>query len=314
MGRVSCKFAKVQTAYFTSQGSTKSGKKWLIAYIRKQFDVAWDMWQHRNAIKHGEENTRARQELEALDTSIRAEFQTGPTNLLREDQLFFRNEAAILALPRHSKKAWLQSVMLARQETPTNYGPMDEFVIRDPDYEQVSEDDISLDADTDNSGESSKKGVTTEDELTSDDDISSNETAPSHTPLRPHTPPTPAMLTPNAPLPPLSPEPTPPVRRLYLPLPPGATLPPNTIQVNLPPPSRDDLSPPQPIRLATTAMNFPVPFPAEADTLRRDETETSYPMESLPLPTLQHGPYNAPYLEFEDSSIEESISHLASSH
>ena len=37
-----------QQMYFSWIGSRRTGKRWLSAVIRKLWDVAWDMWDHRN--------------------------------------------------------------------------------------------------------------------------------------------------------------------------------------------------------------------------------------------------------------------------
>jgi len=36
--------------------SRKTGKRWLTALIQKMWKVAWDLWEHRNGVRHEQEN------------------------------------------------------------------------------------------------------------------------------------------------------------------------------------------------------------------------------------------------------------------
>jgi hypothetical protein len=46
-----------QKIYFARIGSARSPKRWTTALIQKLWDVAWDMWEHRNDILHNQEQS-----------------------------------------------------------------------------------------------------------------------------------------------------------------------------------------------------------------------------------------------------------------
>ena len=48
-------WAEVQGAYYTWNGSKRSGKRWTVELLMKLSDVAWDQWQHWNGIVHDKE-------------------------------------------------------------------------------------------------------------------------------------------------------------------------------------------------------------------------------------------------------------------
>jgi hypothetical protein len=46
-----------QQIYFARIGSSRSPKRWTIALIQKLWEVAWNMWEHRNGILHDKEQS-----------------------------------------------------------------------------------------------------------------------------------------------------------------------------------------------------------------------------------------------------------------
>jgi hypothetical protein len=78
---------EVQQHYFTFIKSHKTGKRWLSALICKLWQVAWDMWEHRNSILHDKEVGQA-----AEDRAVRLkeEFEEGCSLLDKDAQLLFR--------------------------------------------------------------------------------------------------------------------------------------------------------------------------------------------------------------------------------
>jgi hypothetical protein len=50
MGLPSNGWASIQNSYFLKLGSKKTGKRWLVAIIRKQWMIAWDIWNYCNGL------------------------------------------------------------------------------------------------------------------------------------------------------------------------------------------------------------------------------------------------------------------------
>jgi hypothetical protein len=63
-----------QRIYFSHIGSARSPKRWTIALIQKLWEVAWNMWEHRNGILHDKEQSII---LQSLHDMIRTEFEKG---------------------------------------------------------------------------------------------------------------------------------------------------------------------------------------------------------------------------------------------
>ena len=52
LGRVGRSFAETQHEHLQSIFKKRTGLRWVQALINKLWDVSWDMWAHRNGIKH----------------------------------------------------------------------------------------------------------------------------------------------------------------------------------------------------------------------------------------------------------------------
>jgi hypothetical protein len=103
---------EAQKIYFLRIGSRRSPKRWVILLIQKLWDVAWDMWEHRNGILHDKEQSII---LQNLQNDIREEFARGSDGLTHESQsLFTKGCEAVLAQPAEVKLQWLARVKLAR--------------------------------------------------------------------------------------------------------------------------------------------------------------------------------------------------------
>jgi hypothetical protein len=106
---------EAQKIYFLRIGSLRSPKRWVISLIQKLWEVAWDMWEHRNGILHDKEQSII---LQNLHTDIREEFARGSDGLAQEVKtLFIKGCEAVLAKPVEVKMQWLARVQLARTRT-----------------------------------------------------------------------------------------------------------------------------------------------------------------------------------------------------
>lgn len=45
-------WAQAQQAYYLLIKSRHTGKQWVVALLKKFWDIAWDLWEHRNGILH----------------------------------------------------------------------------------------------------------------------------------------------------------------------------------------------------------------------------------------------------------------------
>ena len=81
--------------------------------IRKAWDVAWDQWEHRNDILHGDDQGIVTQ---GFDAQIRAQYLQGSSYLPRDVRFYFRISLPnlLLAAPA-TRDAWLKRVCAARE-------------------------------------------------------------------------------------------------------------------------------------------------------------------------------------------------------
>ena len=119
-GGISKYWQQAQEYYLEFTKSPRTSKRWTTSLIQKLFNVAWDQWDHRNAILHNTENKFDQAESIKVDAAIREEFRIGKNALPRADHGLFRAGATrILARTLTNKQRWLYFVATARQSTPT---------------------------------------------------------------------------------------------------------------------------------------------------------------------------------------------------
>ena len=116
MGHVSIHWQSAQQSYYTWLGHRNTGKKWVTSLILQLYNISWDMWEHRNNIKHNTLNPAKFRKIRALDTSIRQEYTKGQDNLLSRDQRWFKHTAQTIIdqYTPTEKSQWLTSIRNAR--------------------------------------------------------------------------------------------------------------------------------------------------------------------------------------------------------
>ena len=116
MGHISYYWIPLQQAYYTQLDLQNTGKKWAKQLILKAFNTSWDMWEHRNGIKHNTITPAKIRALQILDDSIRDEYSVGDKCLLHRDKRWFSNPLSTVldTYSVVSKKQWLASVVNAR--------------------------------------------------------------------------------------------------------------------------------------------------------------------------------------------------------
>ena len=105
-----------QQKYLESIGKRTTCKRWTIAIISKLWDIAWDMWQHRNHVTHNTLHPKKQLEMELLGLQVNEWYEQGPDELLLRDRnLFQKPVATLLKGSDNEQEQWVTSVRLAHQ-------------------------------------------------------------------------------------------------------------------------------------------------------------------------------------------------------
>jgi hypothetical protein len=92
-----------------------TGRQWMIAILSKLWDIAWDMWQHRNHIKHNTLHPKKQLEMEIIGQQVKEMYAKGAKELLTRDRtLFQKSLATILKGSGNEQEQWITSVTLAQ--------------------------------------------------------------------------------------------------------------------------------------------------------------------------------------------------------
>jgi hypothetical protein len=114
-GCIAVEWAGVQEAHFIWLGRRNTGKRWATSLVVKLWEIAWDLWDHRNQVK---KNIETAQDIARRDTimqAVRSEYSFGRAGLPRRDwRLFKRPLHSTLASSLHYMDAWLLRVQIAR--------------------------------------------------------------------------------------------------------------------------------------------------------------------------------------------------------
>ena len=92
---------EIQQRYYQLIRSRKTGKRWVTALIQKLWEIAWDLWEHRNGVLHERENAITR----SMGLQLNQRISRVYVQLLSSPLRF--NDKHILSLPLSSllKKA-----------------------------------------------------------------------------------------------------------------------------------------------------------------------------------------------------------------
>jgi hypothetical protein len=97
--------------YYNSIRSNRNGHCWLSSIIKKLWNIAWDLWEHRNRVAHEKTDglTAA-----LLQQDVQNEFQKGNASLPPEVQSLMRSLKEVLAWPSHYQCSCLIRIQTAR--------------------------------------------------------------------------------------------------------------------------------------------------------------------------------------------------------
>ena len=105
-----------QHEFHRRHGHKKTGLRWAVALINKLKATAWDMWEHRNSVRHGKEDDYHTRRVTAYtDNAIKAQFRKGRTRLLRRHKHLLQSLPTTLHLELMDKQRWLEAVAGARR-------------------------------------------------------------------------------------------------------------------------------------------------------------------------------------------------------
>jgi hypothetical protein len=115
LGRVHHSFADIQTNYYQSQGSQRTGRPWLTSLIKQVWEVSFAMWEHRNSIHHSGHSPHTANQLHCLRAQAQEELDLGTMGLLPQDHHWMDYPDKVLQFDLADLRLWYTSVKLARQ-------------------------------------------------------------------------------------------------------------------------------------------------------------------------------------------------------
>jgi hypothetical protein len=89
-GWLALEWQATQQAYYNMIKSRHSRKRWTAEIISMLWDVAWDLWEHRNSILHHRENLVSSSEQESLNQKVRSKYQQLQQLVLQTDRYLLR--------------------------------------------------------------------------------------------------------------------------------------------------------------------------------------------------------------------------------
>jgi hypothetical protein len=93
------------------------GRLWASRLTKQLILLGYNMWLHRNSIKHSDESVQSRALLRQVDAGILSEFAMGTEGLPREIKPKLKGSVhRVLRKPLQAKQEWLKSVSAARKQ------------------------------------------------------------------------------------------------------------------------------------------------------------------------------------------------------
>jgi len=103
-----------QDAYWAQWKRRKPSRRWITELIKKLWNIAWDMWAHRNRVLHNSESYRDDILDSKINNQIRALYDGGLQMVPRDAFSMFRTPLKVLlSKPLGYKEQWVASVQAA---------------------------------------------------------------------------------------------------------------------------------------------------------------------------------------------------------
>jgi hypothetical protein len=110
-GCVSNKWTVAQEQYYKQLASQRTGRRWVVELIQKFFDVAWDLWEHHNGIKHHKDNQETLNNMTEVNSETREHFRQGPGSMPQRVQYLFAGSVEDLLMSFiHHRLKWFETV------------------------------------------------------------------------------------------------------------------------------------------------------------------------------------------------------------
>jgi hypothetical protein len=106
---------ETQQLYYSFLCSRRTGRRWVIALIKKMWQIAWDLWEHRNGILHEQQNAVSADAILELDRKLSIAYYDYRSILLGgiDRHLFSLSLSQLLQKDVIYRKTWLHQVELA---------------------------------------------------------------------------------------------------------------------------------------------------------------------------------------------------------
>ena len=114
-GRLSTQWTSIQAVYFQEIGSRQSAPLWTSRLIQQLILIGFYMWEHRNSVKHSDDNVLLQRRSRIVDEGIRSQFEMGTTDLPPEIRPMLRHGIArTLRKSLIARETWLKVVRSER--------------------------------------------------------------------------------------------------------------------------------------------------------------------------------------------------------
>ena len=114
-GRLSTQWTSIQAEYFQEIGSRQSAPLWTSRLIQQLILIGFYMWEHRNSVKHSDDNVLLQRRSRIVDEGIRSQFEMGTTDLPPEIRPMLRHGIArTLRKSLIARETWLKVVRSER--------------------------------------------------------------------------------------------------------------------------------------------------------------------------------------------------------
>jgi hypothetical protein len=111
-GCIHSSWRDIMQLYLTGLSSKVNGERFVTSLIKHLWQIAWDMWDHRNRALHEMETNAELLGITALDSHITELYLQGIRPLMTQDEkvLFHPPLDSLLRLQPPSKRAWIATV------------------------------------------------------------------------------------------------------------------------------------------------------------------------------------------------------------
>ena len=112
--RIGNKWSDAQQRHIDSLQKKSAGRRWTIYLIQKALEIAWDMWEQRNHIKHNTLHPRAAAAVVDIKVQLQLLYRNGHAGFLSQDRLLFsKSETKLLKGEAKEMLQWITSVLNA---------------------------------------------------------------------------------------------------------------------------------------------------------------------------------------------------------